>query len=386
MREAISWPLPSLEHLCRLTDECGVLQHAKFWSPDYAAGYCADDNSRALIVAHRYYRLFHDEVAHELMVRYLAFLFYTQRSDGKFRNFIDYSRNFLEEEGSPDCQGRSIWGLGHLATLEEDYLSIPAREMFHHALKHVTPDSPPHAQAYAVLGLCTYGERDDLRDEARRLIRPLAATLHERYRDTRSDGWDWFLPMLTYGNGRLPQSLLGAGDLIGDDTLINAGLHSLDFLNAVSFRDEYLSVVGCHGWYPQGGDCALFDQQPIDAGAMVEVNLTAYRITRHPRYLESAKRAMDWFFGNNLLRVPLYNPQSKGCHDGLQIDGVNSNQGAESLLAYLMAGLLFYETDPSVYAAPAGADARVRRELVQVRQRARISEQRYQERIRRSQR
>ena len=347
-----AWPQPTLKHLCRLTDDCGVIQHAKFWFPDYSSGYCVDDNSRALIVAHNHYRLFGDEVSHELMVRYLAFIFFMQRRDGKVRNFIDYTRTFLEEEGSPDALGRTIWALGHLATVEEDYLSIPAREMFHRALAHLTPGLPPHGLAYGILGLCTYGEREALHGEARQLVRPAAAALLNRYLDERSDDWDWFLPVLTYANARLSQALLHAGRLLDSLELIDAGLHSLAFLNNVVFRDGLLSLVGCHGWYPRGGRCAPFDQQPIDAGATTEANLSAYRITREPRYLDYAGMAMDWFYGFNVHRLPIYNTSSGGCHDGLLAEGVNSNQGAESTLVYLMAQLQLYAEVPHLFDLP----------------------------------
>lgn len=344
-----SWPTPTLTHLCRLTDDCGVIQHAKFWFPDYSTGYCVDDNARALIVAHTHFRLFGDAVSHELMVRYLAFIFYVQRRDGKVRNFIDYTRNYLEEEGSPDSLGRTIWGLGHVATLDEEYLAIPAREMFHRALVHLTLGLAPHALAYGTLGVCAYGQREDLHGEARHLVRPIVQALLERYVNARHDEWDWFLPSLTYANARLPQALLHAGELLDSQELIDAGLRSLEFLNGVVFRDGLHVPVGCHGWYPHGGQCAIFDQQPIDAGATVEVNLAAYRITREARYLDYAGMAMDWFYGANVLRQALYNPESGGCHDGLLADGVNSNQGAESTLVYLMAQLQLYAEVPHLF-------------------------------------
>jgi hypothetical protein len=344
-----SWSPPTLKHLCRLTDDCGVIQHAKFWFPDYSTGYCVDDNSRALIVARNYYLLFGDEVAHELMVRYLAFIFYVQRRDGKVRNFIDYSRNFLEEEGSPDSLGRTIWALGHLATIEEDYLSIPAREMFHRALPNLDPGWSPHALAYGILGLSAYSEREELHGEAEHLVRPLAAGLYDHYQRQRQDAWDWFDDVLTYATARLPQGLMQAGRLLNSMELIDAGLQSLQFLNAILFREGLLMPVGCHGWYPLGGQCAVFDQQPIDAGAAVEANLAAYRITRDARFLDYAGVAMDWFYGLNIHRLSLYNKQSGGCHDGLHAEGINSNQGAESTLAYLMAALQLYREVPHLF-------------------------------------
>ncbi len=344
------WPRPTLRHLRRLTDDCGVIQHAKFWLPDYATGYCVDDNSRALITAVRMHRQLGDPSAHALVVRYLAFLFYAQRRDGQMRNFVDYTRTFLEELGSPDSLGRAIWGLGHAATYDEPHLAIPAREMFHRALPHITPLSPPHAQAYGVLGLCAYGEHEALREEAQRLVRPPAAVLLARYLESRTPEWDWFLPVITYGNARLAQALLRAGRLLDSTELIDAGLSSLAFLNGVCFPGDVLEVVGCHGWYPRGGKCARFDQQPIDAGALVEANLDAFQLTREARFLARAVRAMEWFYGENTLQVPLYDAQSGGCHDGLHAQGANANQGAESTVAYLMALLRLYEAQPQRFA------------------------------------
>ena len=126
------------------------------------------------------------------MVRYLAFLYYTERPDGKMRNFLDYTRGFLEEEGSSDSLGRTIWALGHLSTIEEDSLSIPAREMFHAALPHAMTAEAPHTMAFTLLGLCAYGEYAARYEEAQRLMRPLAAALLAQYYDTRTPDWDCF--------------------------------------------------------------------------------------------------------------------------------------------------------------------------------------------------
>ena len=345
-----AWPLPTLKHLVRLTDDCGVIQHATFWLPDYAQGYCVDDNSRALLVAHRYFRLFGDEIAHELMVRYLAFIHFVQRPDGRVRNFVGYNRMFLEEEGSPDSLGRTIWALGHLSSIDEYYLAIPAREMVQRAWRNINPDAPEHSLAYTLLGLCALGEVERWRAEARELAAPLADALLARYQAERTPAWRWYLPELTYDNGRLPEALLQAGALLHRRELLDVALESLQFLNAVCYRQGHLSVVGCYGWYPRDGECALFDQQPIDAGGMVEVNLAAYRLTNAPEYFEYAVRAMDWFYGHNLQQASLYNTLSGGCHDGLHTRGVNENQGAESTIVHLLAQMSMYQFAPELFA------------------------------------
>lgn len=345
-----SWPIPTLAHLCRLTDDCGVIQHAKFWLPHYATGYCVDDNSRALLAADLHYRQTGDPAAHALLVRYLAFIFYVQREDGKVRNFLDYSRAYLESEGSPDSLGRTVWALGRMATAPEAYLAVPAHEMFHRAIVHLTPQSAPHALAYGLLGLCELGAPGGAsRAEARGFARPLADALAARYRASRADDWHWFLPAMTYGNARLAEGLLRAADLLEDGDLRGPALESLAFHNRVVFREGFLAPVGCQGWYPRGGDCAMFDQQAIDAGAAVEANLAAYNLTGDADYRAYAVQAMGWFHGENVLGSPMLDPHSGGCYDGLGRLGPNVNQGAESTLAYLMAALRLREVAPEVF-------------------------------------
>lgn len=250
---------------------------------------------------------------------------------------------------SPDSLGRTIWGLGYASTFEEYHLAIPAREMFHHALQHVTPHSPPHTQAYSLLGLCAYGELPILREDACKILRPRAEIFLQEFHANSTQDWPWFMPVLTYANARLPHALLHAGQLLQNNALLDAGVTALNHLNDVCFQYEYLSLVGCNGWYPRGGDCAEFDQQPIDAGAMVEANLVAYDITKQQQYFDFAIRAMDWFYGNNIVKTPLYDARSGGCHDGINVAGINANEGAESTLVYLMAQLQLYRVAPNLF-------------------------------------
>ncbi|MHB9134048.1 MAG: glycosyltransferase [Armatimonadota bacterium] len=333
---------PSLRHVRRMTDDCGMIQHARYWFPKYDTGYCVDDNSRALLVAAQYFRLFNDEQAHELMLRYLAFIRYVQRRDGQVRNFVSYTREYLEPLGSLDSHGRTLWALGYVASFPEEHLRIPAQEMFQRLLPHMTPDLPPHSLAYALLGLCAYGTCEACRQEARHRARPLADALVRHYLDAQAEGWEWFLPELTYGNARLPQALLGSWQLLGEATYLEIGMRTLDFLHQETIMSGMLSVIGSRGWYRRGGQRAIYDQQPIDAGAMVEANLLAYQITQQQTYLDDALTAMAWFYGRNLGGLALADVQSGGCCDGLCRQGVNKNQGAESTLALLLAQLALY--------------------------------------------
>ena len=333
----LPWPRPMLRHLRRLSDECGIIQHARFCCPDYATGYCSDDNSRALIAVTRYHRWQPDDVAEELMLRYLAFLHYTQHADGYMRNFVSYGRTFLDTHGSQDCQGQTLWALGEASADAREAIAHLSAEMLRNMLPHILPDFAPHALAYALLGLCAHAHYDA--PYAQHAARPLADALREHYLRERAPGWDWFLPILTYANARLPQALLNAGQMLADESLLKIGFTTLDFLRRETFRDGRFTPVGCHGWYRRGQARAEFDQQPIDAGAMVEACLTAYQLTHAAKYEEDALRAMGWFYGGNVHGVSLYDPLSGGCHDGLQLEGVNANQGAESTIVHLLAQL-----------------------------------------------
>lgn len=345
------WPAPDLRHLQRLTDDCGVIQHAKYWCPDYATGYCTDDNSRALLAALGHARLFEDDLSRELAIRYLAFLYFAQRRDGQMVNCVSYARQHQEAVGSQDSLGRTLWALGTAATDPDDGIAAPAREMFLRALPHLTPSYAPHALAYALLGLAAYGQCPACSADAVAHARPLAEALCAHYAREHRPEWPWPLPDMTYDNARLPQALLLAGALCDDTRCREIGLVCLNFLNRVTLRDGVLAVVGNRGWYPRGGRCALFDQQPIDAGAMVEANLAAWRLTGDTAYRATATRAMAWFYGANLINRPLYDPQSGGCCDGLHADGINTNQGAESTIVHIQAQLAMSGECPEYYSA-----------------------------------
>ena len=70
---------------------------------------------------------------------------------------------------------------------------------------------------------------------------------------------------------------------------------------------------------------------------MVSACLVARRVTGHQRWSEHARHAFSWFLGENQLQQWLYDPTTGGCRDGLHVDRVNENQGAESTLSFLLA-------------------------------------------------
>lgn len=334
-------PPLKLDHLHHMTDATGMLQHAIFTVPNYREGYTTDDNARALMVSALLEELGNPD-ASELASRYLAFIWYAFNPDtGRFRNFMDYQRNWMEESGSDDSHGRALWALGTiLGRSNTPALHSLAGRVFEQALPAILDTTSPRAWAFALLGIHEYlqpfaGDRlaSQVREE-------LAGRLLALYSGHRSDEWRWFEPGLSYCNAALPHALLICGKAIANDTMTQAGLESLDWLADLQHSDAgggHFVPVGSNGFYSQGGERARFDQQPVEAQAMVSACLEAYRLTGDKHWRTEARRAFEWFLGRNDLNLPIYDPTTGGCRDGLHPDRVNENQGAESTLSFLQA-------------------------------------------------
>jgi hypothetical protein len=255
---------------------------------------------------------------------------------------LSYARQWNPEEGSEDCHGRALWALGTVIGESRDQgLRSAAGRLFEGALHPTAEFHSPRACAYAVLGIQEYlgaygGDRDvqKLRDAlAGRLLRMYESISRSR------PGWKWFENILAYGNARLPQALLLAGSARSDERMVAAGLESLDWLCEIqrAENDGHFVPVGSRGFYRQGGEKARFDQQPIEAAGAVSACLQAYRMTGDARWRGEAWSAFNWFLGGNDLQIPLYDPVTGGCRDGLHPERANQNQGAESTLSFLMA-------------------------------------------------
>jgi glycosyltransferase involved in cell wall biosynthesis len=334
-------PPLKLDHLHNMTDATGMLQHALFTVPNYREGYTTDDNARALMVAALLEELGHSE-ASVLASRYLAFISYAFNPEtGRFRNFMNYQRNWLEASGSDDSHGRALWALGTvLGRSNNAALQSMAGRLFEQALPTILKTTSPRAWAFALIGIHEYlrrfeGDRraDQVRDE-------LAGRLRELYQTNNSDKWHWFEDRLTYCNAALPHALLMCGQWIPNDAMTEAGLESLTWLTDLQRSGgerHHFVPIGSNGFYRQGGKRARFDQQPVEAQATVSACLEAYRITGDKCWRKEAGRAFDWFSGRNDLNLPVYDPTTGGCRDGLHPDRANENQGAESTLAYLQA-------------------------------------------------
>ncbi len=330
-----------LDHLRHMADETGMLQHAIFTVPNYHEGYCTDDNARALMVSTLLEELGNGE-ALELASRYLAFVWYAFNAEtGRFRNFMDYQRHWLEERGSDDSYGRALWALGTvLGRSNTPALHSMAGWLFEKALPAILHTTSPRAWAFSLIGLHEYLQRFAGDRMASQVREELAGRLLALYQSHRSDEWRWYEDALTYCNAALPHALLLCGQSMANKAMAEAGLESLGWLADLQRAEEaggHFVPIGSNGFYQRGGKRARFDQQPVEAQAMVSACLEAAEITGDRRWRKEARRAFEWFLGRNDLNLPIYDPMTGGCRDGLHPDRANENQGAESTLAFLQA-------------------------------------------------
>jgi glycosyltransferase involved in cell wall biosynthesis len=359
-----SLPELCLDHLRRMTDDTGIIQHAAYSVPARHTGYCVDDNARALIVAVHADRIQGGAETRALVTLYLSYLHGSQRADGTFQNFMSYERVLDSAPASDDCIGRSIWALGVTATLAADEgCRQLARDMFARALPHAR-ELGPRGTAQAILGLVSLLTVEPGAVEERRILDRLVAKVLDTYRANATEDWRWFEATLTYDNAILPFALFAAYSVTGERETLRDARESLEFLEEVCFDGDHLQLVGNTGWHSNGGERAFADEQAIDATAFVLAFSCAYSVTKDQHYLRRMREAFAWFLGANRLGQPLYDFATGGCRDGMGVAHVNRNQGAESTVCFLLALLEMLEVDGAAapehgdtHDVPRGADA-----------------------------
>ena len=343
-------PELKLNHLNRMTDDTGMLQHSIFTIPNRSEGYTTDDNARALIFSVQLEHLEKDQknqvgksdsAVSNSADCYLSFLDHAfNPAKGRFKNFLGYDRRWKESVGSEDSHGRALWALGTvLGRSQNQGLRGAAGRLFEFSLPAVLELSSPRAWAYTLLGIQGYldsypGDRD-----AQKVRFALSQRLLAIYESIRTPDWKWFENVLAYGNARLPQAMLLVGSSCSDDHMVSVGLESLEWLSKMQHCEinHHFAPIGSQGFYRQGGEKARFDQQPLEAAGAVSACLQAYRVTGDSRWRTEAWSAFNWFLGDNDLQLPLYDSATGGCRDGLHPDRANENQGAESTLSFLIA-------------------------------------------------
>ncbi|MHB8540047.1 MAG: glycosyltransferase family 4 protein [Candidatus Acidiferrales bacterium] len=344
-------PAVKLDHLFRMTDQTGMVEHAVFVVPNYPEGYTSDDNARALIVT----TLLESQGiqlpagAPDLASRYLAFLWHAfDPATKQFKNCLSYERQWQEPESWEDSHGRAIWGLGTvLGRSKIAGLRGAAGRLFELAVPAAVEFQSPRACAFALLGLQEYLESFPGDRAALTASEALANRLLNSYHANRSVDWNWFENVVAYSNARLPQALIRAGTHAGNTEMVSAGLEALNWLMAIQRCkiEGHFVPIGSHGFYLKNTERARFDQQPVEACGAVSASLQAYRATGEERWRKEAWCAFNWFLGDNDLQIALYDSVSGGCRDGLHPDRANENQGAESTLSFLMALLEMRELD-----------------------------------------
>ena len=324
-----------------MTDSTGVFQHAIFSVPNFAEGYCTDDNARAFALTVLLGKLGEEtEHVRTMASTYAAFLQYAFDPDTKrFHNFMGFDRHWLDEHGSEDCHGRAIWALG-LGVGHSPYPGFQniAGQLFARALPALTEFTSPRSWAFGLIGIHEYLRRlngDSVVNHTREV---LTAKLMSRFEESAHADWCWFENELSYDNAKLAHALILTGVATGEGPVLERGLQALRWLTELQISEKgHFRPIGSNGFHRRGGVPASFDQQPIEAHATVSACLAAYRATSDFWWYEQSQRAFDWFTGWNDLGLELYSPESGGCGDGLHVDRVNGNQGAESTLAFLLS-------------------------------------------------
>ena len=321
-------PAPRFDHLVRLSDGTGLLEHARGALPRRGHGYCVDDNARALLVISL--EPAPPPEATRLAERCLGLLADAQEPDGRFHNRLGYDRRFEDEPGTGDWWGRALWGLGTAATANPS-AAVRAEALTCFDLSCDVRSPHPRAMAYAALGAAAVLGAHPAHDGARRLLLDAAAGIGRPAQDPE---WPWPAPRLTYGNATVAEAVLAAGSALGHPDLVHDGLVLLDWLLRSETRDGHLSLTPVGGWgagEPRPG----FDQQPIEAAAMADACARALDVTGDVRWLDGLRLAVGWFLGANDVGTPMFDPETGGGYDGLEPRGRNTNQGAESTIAFV---------------------------------------------------
>ncbi len=334
-------PALKLHHLARMTDGTGIFQHATFNVPNYLEGYCTDDNARAFILCNLLEEsLIAIPMPREnldlLASRYLAFLAAAYDDEtGRFRNFMTHDHHWRKETASEDSHARALWALGSgaLRSQNDGHRRLSTR-LFALGLGAATKFTSPRAWAFALLGIHHFERAHPDHPDCAPARELLVGKLLNCWDHCCAGPWRWFENSLTYDNARISQALI----LSAQPRALEVGVESLRWLAEKQKSPAgYFRPIGSNGFHEKDGDRADFDQQPVEAQAMVAASLVAFRATDDPFWWREARCAFDWFLGRNDLGIPLYDAASGGCRDGLHHNRANENQGAESTLAFLLA-------------------------------------------------
>ncbi|MEI6560983.1 MAG: glycosyltransferase family 4 protein [Verrucomicrobiota bacterium] len=341
--ENANYPVPplKLDHLLKMSDHTGIFQHAIYNVPNYHEAYCTDDNARAFIFTVLMQELnLPEPKLDRLASSYLAFLWYAfDANTCRFRNFMSHERKWLELHGSEDSHARALWAVGTaLGRSQNEGHRNLCGLLFQRGLPPVVRFSSPRAWAFALIAIHEYLRTfsgDRVVSQTRDVLTNMLADL---FRANSSPDWQWFERIVTYDNAKLSHAMILSGHWTGQTEIREVGLTSLRWLlDAQTAESGHFAPIGCHGFWVRGGEKARFDQQPLEAHAMVSACLEAFAVTGDLFWRKAARRCFEWFLGRNDLGQSLYDPTTGGCRDALLQDHLNQNQGAESSLAFYLS-------------------------------------------------
>lgn len=340
----IRYNLPSinLDHLKQMTTHIGIIQFSKINQPDIDSGYTLDDNARAMVAMCMHYKLTRDANDLNYIHKYLSFIGYCLQPAGDFLNYVDQDHKFThqnKETNLDDANGRAIWALGYLISLNGLFpkeIISEAEVIIEKALFRFSMVYSTRAMAFTIKGLYYYLNTIKS-SENMVLLKTLASRLAQMYKHESGEKWEWFESYLTYANSILPEAMLYAWLITGEPIYKDIAISSLNFLLSQTFNETGIEVISNKSWLQKGQDAGHFGEQPIDVAYTILTLNKFYSVFRKEEYRQKMETAFDWFLGNNHLHQIIYNPCTGGCYDGLEEMHVNLNQGAESTVSYLMA-------------------------------------------------
>jgi glycosyltransferase involved in cell wall biosynthesis len=343
-REKFVYPKISFRHIQNLTDSTGIISDAIFGFPNLKNGYRLEDNARALLAIILAYSKMKKKEFLSMMATYLSFLQLMQNKDGTFSDTMKYNREVLRDKKSDTGQGLAIWALGHLINHSPNYgFRELAGSLFQQSMPATDKIKSLRGKAYALMGFCNFLDAFKVDQLATERLFRITRQMIDQYRQNKSENWHWFGQEIGFDSAILPLSLMYASQVTKEKEMKTVAFDTMDFLTKEVIRDGQLSLIGNKQWYKKGGERSIFDQLPVDAMGMILLYKQAYELTENRYYFHLMQVCFNWFFGKNDLYIYLYDPNTKGCYDGLQANGVNRNQGAESSLAFQISNICYQE-------------------------------------------
>jgi glycosyltransferase involved in cell wall biosynthesis len=337
-------PQLNLNHLKEMTTDVGMIQFSKINQPDINSGYTLDDNARALIALCMYFKSTNDSDVIPDIHKYLQFIKFCQQPNGNFLNYVDKENKFTnqnKEVNLDDSNGRAIWALGYLISLNKLLpveIIAQAKEIFENSLLHIKEIKSTRSMAFIIKGIY-FSQKGILNPKYLDLTKILANRLVQMYKHESSVRWEWFEGYLTYANSILPEAMLYAWLMTDESTYKDIARTSFNFLLTQTFNENGIEVISNRSWLQKGQEAGQFGEQPIDVAYTIMTLSKFYDVFLDEEYRLKMQTAFNWFLGNNRLHQIIYNPCTGGCYDGMEETHVNLNQGAESTVSYLMARL-----------------------------------------------